>query len=333
MGQAWGITCAALVLAVAAIGTAGSARTAKPPEVAPAVATGDAFPHHARFPNGVSGLADIVYETRPGFRPLTLDLYSRRNGKARPSPLVVYVHGGAWRAGHSRAAGALSDFPAVLASLASRGFVVASVDYRLSGEAPFPAAVDDLQSALRFLTANAGRFGIDPDRTILWGSSAGSQIAGLVATRPSGKAGADALPHIRGVVSWYGIFDLVGLESPSASAGSPTAAYLGCDPRACEQVAADASPMSHVDGSAPPFLLLHGLDDHIVPAGQSRAMESRLRAAGAVVETVYYRGADHSWIGASPDSTRDVTLDALQRTFGFIEARTIPGDRAGRPKK
>ena len=116
--------------------------------------------------------------------------------------------------------GRFSDFPAVLASLAGRGFVVASLDYRVSGEARHPAAAEDVTAAIRYLRANARRFGIDPDRVVLWGSSAGAQLAALVATRC--PLGDDARPRepigecVQGVVTWYGIFDLSSLEPDGA---------------------------------------------------------------------------------------------------------------------
>ena len=94
----------------------------------------DVYPDRTtRFPGGVTGLADVVYSTIPGFRPAIIDIYMPRD--RRPKPLVVYVHGGGWVAGHTRHSGAASNFPLVLASLAREGFVVASVEYRLAREA------------------------------------------------------------------------------------------------------------------------------------------------------------------------------------------------------
>jgi acetyl esterase/lipase len=258
-----------------------------------------------------------VYRQQPGFRPLKLDLYlPSRRSTARP--LVIYVHGGAWEHGDSRSAGAFADFPSVLASLASRGFVVAAVDYRLSGEAPYPAAVDDVRAAIAFLRANAAEYGIDPERVILWGSSAGAQLAALAGVSCAGLA------CVQGVVTWYGIFDLQLLERAELAAGSPTAAYLGCNPRTCA-LAAEASPVTHVDSSDPPFLILHGLGDQVVAAEQSRAMEKRLRDVGVAVQSDYFPGIGHSWIGATPADTRRASLAALNRTFGFIESLTQTG--------
>lgn len=293
-------------------------------EIASEVVGEDRYPAlQAQFANGVVGVPDVVYQSPTGFRPLTLDLYRPgRRPNARPLPLVVYVHGGAWRGGHARAAGAFADFPAVLASLAARGFVVASINYRLSGEARYPAAADDVRAAIGYLRTNARRFGIDPGRVILWGASAGAQLAALAALRceraetrrPDGDDRC-----VQGVVAWYGIFDLATVESGD-QAISPTAAYLGCKPRACAALAAEASPITHVDASDPPFLILHGLDDRMVASDQSGSMERRLRAEGVQVQADYLPGVGHSWIGATPEATRRASLVALQRTFSFIES-------------
>jgi len=133
--------------------------------VAAAPVLEDRYPARVvKFPRGVTGSADLVYSTIDGFRPLTLDLHvPRRPTAAPPAPLVVFVHGGAWKAGHSRQSGAFENWPGALASLAARGYVVSSVNYRLSGEAPFPAALSDVKNAIRWLRARAGEFGIDPE--------------------------------------------------------------------------------------------------------------------------------------------------------------------------
>ena len=112
-------------------------------------------------------LTDVVYSTIPGFRPLHLDLY-RQAGVATPRPLIVFMHGGGWAYSNPRAGAAFVDLPVVLAHLAERGYVVASIAYRLSGEAPFPAQLEDLQAAIRFLRGNAARFGIDGAQVGLW---------------------------------------------------------------------------------------------------------------------------------------------------------------------
>ncbi len=132
------------------------------------------------------GLLDHPRLPAPAPRPVP-----HRQSATTRRPLVVFVHGGGWWTANQRAASAFLDFPAVLANLAQRGYVVASIEYRLSGEAPFPAQLLDLQEAVRFLRANAARFGIDPAKVALWGMSAGAQLAALDAVTcgaPSGDS-------------------------------------------------------------------------------------------------------------------------------------------------
>ena len=123
-------------------------------------------------PTGVVGLADVTYAVIPGFRPLRLDLYLAPGATNKPHPLVIFVHGGGWQSGHTRHSGAFADWPGVLASLAAKGYVVASVEYRLSGEARFPAAIQDVKSAIRYLRVHSSEYGIDPARAVIWGGSA-----------------------------------------------------------------------------------------------------------------------------------------------------------------
>ena len=145
----------------------------------------DRFPQpRVAFAQEVESLPDLIYSVPPGFRPLRLDLYRPRNtaSAVRGLPLVVYVHGGGWLAGHTRHAGAFGNWPGVLALLASKGFVVASIEYRLSGEARFPAAIQDVKTSIRWLRSKSAQFGIDPSTVIIWGGSAGGQLAALAAT-------------------------------------------------------------------------------------------------------------------------------------------------------
>ena len=142
----------------------------------------DRYPERrTAFAGGVVGFADLTYSVLPGFRPLRLDLY-QPPGAPGSHPLVVFIHGGGWMSGHTRHSGAFEDWPGVLASLAAKGYVVASLEYRLSGEAPFPAAIQDVKAAIRWLRARAPQYGIDRQRAIVWGGSAGGQLAALAAT-------------------------------------------------------------------------------------------------------------------------------------------------------
>lgn len=291
-------------------------------DVSPQVVSTDRFlKHDAAYPGGVTAHPDLTYSTLPGYRPMTLDLYVPANGKAT-MPLVVYVHGGGWTGGNARNAGAFTDFPAVLAGLAARGYVVASLNYRLSGEARFPAAADDVHTAIRWLRGHAAEYGIDKTRVAVWGGSAGGQLAGLAATDCHPAASGRETDCVQAAVIWYGVFDFAALpqrSSPGGQADAPNA-YLGCRIAECPNVVAAASPIAHVDSQTPPTLLIYGSEDKTVPPAQSRAMAARLKAAGVKSDAIELPGVDHSFIGRTPAATREASLKALQATFDWFDA-------------
>ena len=322
---------------MAAVATLASPVRAAPVQADIALKTvrDDVYPKPAvQFADGVVGQADIEYANLKGFRPLLLDLYRREAPlEAARAPLVVWIHGGGWNRGDSRTSSAYANWPAVLASLAARGFVVASVNYRLSGEAKFPAQIQDVKAAIRFLRAHAAEYGIDPGRVYLWGGSAGGHLAALAATscgvaafapaastgRLSGAEAKTAAPPggsdcVQGAAIWFGVFDL-------ATAGTLNVpGLLGCAPDACGRAAAAASPLTYVDPADPPMLLIHGLADTEVSWRQTEAMAARLRSAGVPAKTLVIPDVDHGWIGAGAAATRAASLLALQRTFDFFDA-------------
>jgi acetyl esterase/lipase len=294
------------------------------------------------FGADVESYPDLIYSTPPGFRPLRLDLY-RRSGNGEPRPLVVYVHGGGWQSGHTRHAGAFANWPEVLASLTRRGYVVASLEYRLSGEAKFPAAIHDVKNAIKWLRASATKYAIDPKQVVIWGGSAGGQLAALAATScgvqslapaaaqstatPSVSSSSDC---VQGLVAWYGVFEIAPTPESSRNAGevtSPTGRYLGCVPGKCADIAALASAVTHVDAKDPPTLLIHGELDKVVPISQSRMFEQALKSNGVAAELIVIPGVDHSFIGTSSEATRKASLLALTKTFEFIDSL-----RGGKPQ-
>lgn len=316
---------AALFAVAGTLGGVSHAAEARDFPVSATPFTGDVYPDRVtRFPDGVTGLADVTYSVVPGFRPLVVDLYMPAGSARRP--LVIYIHGGGWVGGHTRHSGALSDFPRVLAKLASEGFVVASLEYRLSDEAPFPAALQDARAALRFLRANAARYHIDPARVGVWGGSAGGHLAALVATScgdtsldPSPAAGAAPAPGsecVQAAVTWYGVFDFAPMAARQGN-GSELK-FLGCNGVCDATRIARASPVTYIGAGDPPFLLIHGEKDATVDVSQSRLAEARLRAAGVPVTAIYIPDVDHSFIGQKPETTRAATLQATNATFDFF---------------
>jgi acetyl esterase/lipase len=293
----------------------------------------DVFPRlPVSYPGGVTALADVEYANITGYRAMTLDLYRPKPGGA-PKPLVVWVHGGGWNRGDARTSGAFTDWPRVLADLAARGFVVASVNYRLSGEAKFPAQIQDVKAAIRFLRANAGRYGIDPARVYAWGGSAGGHLAALAAVtcgvepfnplastgRLTGAEAKIAKPPggsdcVQGAVIWYGVFDLA-----AAAESLNVEQLLGCQPAACPETSAAASPLTYASRAAVPVVLIHGLDDTTASPKQTEALVAALKGH-APVETLFIPGVGHGWIGPDAATTKAASLQALQRTFDTFEA-------------
>lgn len=331
-----------LALALAAAAGVATADTGRQPVISAKSARDDTFPTvEARYPGGIVARGHVEYANYIGYRPLQLDLYLHADrAKAKARPLVIWVHGGGWSRGDARQSGAFADWSGVLAMLAARGYVVASVDYRLSGEAKFPAPVQDVKAAIRFLRSKAGDFGIDPSRVYLWGGSAGGHLAGLatvscgvavfdppVSTGRLSKAQAkDAKPIlqsdcVQGAALWYGVFDFgLAVDAPGTALSAKTlTTLLGCDPAACRDTVAAASPITYVKRETPPLLLIHGTADEEVSFRQSEAMAARMKAVGASVEFMPVPGANHGFADATPEATTRDSLAALDRTFGFFD--------------
>ena len=304
----------------------------------------EAYPKHdAGFPAGVVGLPDLMYQTIPGYRPMKLDLYLPSTPGAKP--LVIYVHGGGWTGGTQRLAGTFASWPDILAGLSARGYVVASVSYRLSGEARFPAAIQDVKASIRWLRANAVKYNIDPSRVVLWGGSAGGQLVALAGTS-CGVATLNPLPNegsveagtvrggtasdcVQGVVDFYGISDLAAMDAavPINAPLTTVGQYLGCQAALCAPgFVASASPITYVDAKDPPFLLIHGTKDRTVPYAQSQLLAAALKAKGVPVELMPIEGADHSFVMGSPEKNAAVNDQVLAKVFAFIDA-TIGGKR------
>ena len=256
---------------------------------------------HTPSPDGdVRLVGGLAYAAPIGFRPLLLDLYRPAAG-ADPAPLVVFMHGGGWlRGDRSMVSPSFASWrPGPLARLAADGFAVASVDYRLSGEARFPAQLEDVAAAVDWLTGHAGEYGFDAGRIVLWGESAGAHLAALLGLRLPAPTG------VRGVVDWYGPADLTALQEQVGVAGALTddpldtreARLLGAPVATVPELARAASPISHVRAGAPPFLIAHGTADRAVPFRQSEALAAALAEAGADVRFEAVNGADHMWVG------------------------------------
>jgi acetyl esterase/lipase len=284
------------------------------------------------YPQGVKSFRDVTYAELSGFRPLTLDLYVPPRG-AVPKPLIVFVHGGAWLHLTSRDGGGFHDFPATLAALAARGYVIASVNYRNSGEAPFPGAVQDVERAIHWLRGHAARYGLDPARVVLWGSSAGGQIATVIGTGcdapaialpASDPANAGTSSCVQGVIDWYGLIDLAANQADlgppvNAKAVAYMNAYLGCDMARCPAGwVRSTNPISYIDPSDPPFLIAHGTADTTVSPKQSQRLYDALRASGVPAELVLVPGVAHGFAKPGGGSDEAANRAALAKVLAYL---------------
>lgn len=270
----------------------------------------------AELASGVTVHHGVEFSVVEGFRPLLLDLYVPATGSVSGAA-IVYLHGGGWAVGTRRRFGrAFSSWsPTPLDLLAQVGFTVATVDYRLSGEARFPAQLHDVKAAIRWLRANAARLGIDPSRLVAWGESAGGHLAvlaGLTGDRVTleGDVGdfVGESSAVAGVIDWYGPMNLLSLSSqhdPDSEKrpddeGSWESSMVGAPLQTDPALTMRASPIRYVHGGAPPIQIHHGTADTEVPYAQSVEFVDALRSIGADVELVTVEGSGHFWTGA-PD--------------------------------
>lgn len=252
---------------------------------------------------------DLEYSTQGG--RLEMDLVRPRESGGL-NPAVVCIHGGGFRAGKRQ-----SYLPLCI-KLAQRGYVAATVSYRLSPRNQFPAPVHDVKAAVRWLRANAARFGIDPDRIGVTGGSAGGHLAlflGLTGGVPELEGTGPHLEQssrVSCVVNYYGPTDFTKSYGKSVDAADVLPLFLGGDLEHSRLAHIQASPLNWVTPNAAPVLSIHGTIDRYVEHAQSVWLTDRLRAAGVEAELETLEGADHGFKGK--DAER-----AEQRLFAFFD--------------
>ncbi len=253
---------------------------------------------------------DIIYAN-----DLKLDLY-RPMPSEGVTPLIIWVHGGAWSGGSKK------EMP--LTELLGHGIAIASVDYRLSGTAPFPANVHDIKAAVRYLRANAATWNCDPSRFIIAGSSAGAHLAALVGVT-SGQAELEGTvgenlttsSAVQGIVSFYGASDLTQILSQSTPTGlkmrvPALTALLGGPIGEKAELARLASPIFHLDAKDPPLLLFHGDQDPQMPYQQSLDFHAACKVIGLTCQFTTVAGAGHG----GPAFYKKASIDEV---LSFVE--------------
>lgn len=233
-----------------------------------------------------------------------LDLYVP-DGATTPVPLIIWIHGGGWQNG-DKTLGPNS----FQLRYARNGYAVASLNYRLSSEAIFPAQIHDVKAAIRWLRANSSTYGIDPTKFGVWGSSAGGHLAALAGTSNDvddleGTLGErNASSRVQAVVDWYGPTDFLLMDSqlkanPACgfgnhdAANSPESLLVGCSIQTCPQAVQRANPLTYASIDDPAFFIEHGSVDCTVPDGQSNILLSRLSGLGLNATFTSLIGAGH----------------------------------------
>jgi acetyl esterase/lipase len=205
---------------------------------------------------------------------------------------VLAIHGGGWRGGSKTAYGR------VAVALAERGYVVVAVDYALSrpGAPSWPANLEDVRAAVRWLRRHAADYGVDPDRIAAMGASAGGHLAALLGTLPDVPDGPDAVSaRVQAVIDFYGPSDLTALADQRQQAERAVTLFLGGAPGDLPGRYQAASPVRHVTHDDPPMLLIHGDGDLLVPLDQSRRLAAALEAAAVPHRLIVVAGARHGF--------------------------------------
>lgn len=261
----------------------------------------DAAPERPKLPPGFAAEYDLKY-VADGDEAQALDIYYPEQQAAKPLPLLIWIHGGGWQGGDKARPPYLAMLP--------HGYVVASIEYRFSQKAKFPAQIQDCQAAIRWLRANAEKYSIDGERIGVGGASAGGHLAALVGTSGGKKAfpaiggNEDQSDRVQAVCDIFGPADFWTVITQAEedkniksalhwNEGDPYSklidAKLGEDREKCEAV----SPVKYVSKDTPPFLILHGDHDNLVPYAQSVELRDLLADAGVEATLQRLPGAGH----------------------------------------
>jgi acetyl esterase/lipase len=262
---------------------------------------------------------DLAY-VENGHPRQKLDLYVPTAGENLP--LIIWIHGGAFRMGSKEGL----EFDAPPLEYLDRGYAIASLNYRLSQHALFPAQIEDCKAAVRWLRAHAQQFQLDPNRFGAWGPSAGGHLAAMVGTTGS-VAEFEVGEHlnvssrVQAVVDYFGPTDFLQMDAQRPPDGmihdtpaSPESQLVGGPIQEHPERVARANPISYVASDAPPFLIVHGDHDPLVPHHQSVLLDAALRQAGVPVMFYTVVGAGHG--GFTDPRVPELTRAFLEQHLG-----------------
>lgn len=246
-----------------------------------------------------STISNLEYANVRG-QSLQLDL--RIPDGRGPFPVIVYLHSGAWITGDRTGGPAIRQ--------ATRGYAVASIDYELAPQSIWPAQIEDAKAAVRWLRANAARFNLDPDRIGVFGTSAGGHIGSVLGTSFGDPfveglelGNAQFSSRVKAVIDWYGPTDLLKLDAqklpcyPGLDGNAsfmPPSLLIGCPIQECKDKAELANPIHYITPDDPPFLIMQGMLDCLVPYQQSVMLNDALKAAGVDSTLVLLPTAQHA---------------------------------------
>jgi acetyl esterase/lipase len=272
-----------------------------------------------------------------------LDLYLPEKPADKPLPLVVWIHGGGWRGGSK--SGCYATY------LSTQGYVVASVEYRFSTKAIFPAQIQDCQAAIRWLRANSKTYNIDPDHIGVSGDSAGGHLVAMLETSGGKKAfpaiggNEDQSDRVQAVCDWYGPTDfntvmaqaaadpnvksVIKFNTPDDPYSGLIGVKLGEDPAKGEAV----SPVHYVSSDNPPILIMHGTKDALVPFAQSEEFAAALKKAGVDVTLQPFPGAGHGGPAFSLPAVKKLMKAFFDKNLKGMDVKveTLPAEAVTPP--
>ena len=265
-----------------------------------------------QVPAGATAYRDLAYVTN-GQPRQKLDLYLPKDGTNLP--LIIWIHGGAWKVGNKNLEVPLNYL--------REGYAVASVEYRFSQDALFPAQIEDCKAAVRWLRANAAKYNLNPDLFAAWGPSAGGHLVAMLGTTSKVKdfdvgENLSVSSRVQAVVDYFGPTDLLEMRGHQGP-GSPESDLIGGALQDNPGKAKAASPITYVSKDAPPFLIVHGDADTTVGFNQSELLTAALQQAGVTVTFHPVKGGVHGLGSISKDP------QVAELTKAFLAKYLKPG--------
>ena len=263
------------------------------------------------LPSSVEEIHDVAFGTT-GSRPLLLNIARPNKQSLEAMPAIIFIHGGGWYRGDHNGP---QNYP-----FAAAGYFTVNIEYRLSGEAIFPAQIHDCKAAIRWLRANAKEYHIDPHRIGVWGLSAGGHLTSLLGTSGDvpyleGNGGSKGFSsRVQAIVDWYGPSDLSKMGGTHDEPDSPECRVVGGLLSERKEIVQMVNPITYVTSDDPPFLIIHGEKDQIVPFNQSELLHHALKETGVDVTLIKVTNGDHNFLPNPSTATITPSLQEIMKT-------------------